>query len=442
MIGKPARPYVALLLLPVAVACGRASPPSRRATPRADARSLAGHSPQSRAELPTTSGAIAVGNLEAQIAGLERLLGAGANPKPTRVALVSALLLRGQTLGRIADYERAETLADEIVRQAPADGEARLARASVRATFHRFAEALADLGEAEKGGIADGRVEEQRAAILQATGRLDEALELRRLLARLRPKLRQMAAEATVLADRGEPEAAERRFIEAQRHFVDVNPFPLAWLYLQEGLMWQKQGRPARARELYQAACERLPAYAPAASHLAAVLGQTGDRARAIEILRPLAGASDDPEYAEQLSVLLRDDGQAAEADRLHARAAARYAALLARHPDAFADHAARFYLGPAAEPARALALAERNFKNRPTADARQLLIEAALAARAPARACAVAEAASAASHPTASLHVAAARAFAACGRPDRAQAEKQAALGAQPVGSGSRAAD
>jgi hypothetical protein len=58
---------------------------------------------------------------------------------------VDLLLLHGQVLGRIADYERAAELAEMLVSDAPDAGTARMARARTRATLHRFAEALADL---------------------------------------------------------------------------------------------------------------------------------------------------------------------------------------------------------------------------------------------------------------------------------------------------------
>ena len=56
--------------------------------------------------------------------------------------LVELLILRGHVLGCIADYERAAELAQVLVRDAPDDGTAWLARAKTRAAFHRFLEAL------------------------------------------------------------------------------------------------------------------------------------------------------------------------------------------------------------------------------------------------------------------------------------------------------------
>src|SRR5437764_1239022 len=82
---------------------------------------------------------------------------------------------------------------------------------------------------------------------------------------------------------------------------------------------------------------ERLPVYAPASAHLAAALVATGERERAIALLQAVAASSDDPEYWGQLAALVRDDELAQKAKR-------RYEALLRRHPQAFADHAARFF--------------------------------------------------------------------------------------------------
>jgi tetratricopeptide (TPR) repeat protein len=182
----------------------------------------------------------------------------------------------------------------------------------------------------------------------------------------------------------GKVDEAARLFAEAPRHYRDVSPFPIAWLYLQEGLMWERAGETARARELFEAACEKLPAYAHAASHLAAM----DPYAKAIERLRPVVERSDDPEYTAQLSEILRRHGEAAEADALLARAKARYDALVVAHPEAFADHAARFWLGAGGDAQKALGLAKKNADVRATEASLDLLLSAATAADAKDVAC------------------------------------------------------
>jgi tetratricopeptide (TPR) repeat protein len=194
-------------------------------------------SPLLPAEPPTTDGAIALSNLQAQIAAEERLARYGPLTVSQRAAIVELLIMRGQFLGRIADYERAEALAEQLVGDAPTDGGAFLARARARATLHRFAAALADLDEAERLGVNSDRCAAVRATIFQASGRYDEALVIRQHLTQARPDIRSLGAEAAVRAERGEIKEAERLFVQARQQYRDVSPFPVVWLYFQQGLM-------------------------------------------------------------------------------------------------------------------------------------------------------------------------------------------------------------
>ena len=59
--------------------------------------------------------------------------------------------------------------------------------------------------------------------------------------------------------------------------------------------------------------------------------------------------------------------------------AAAGFDALVARHPLAFLDHAAEFWLGPGGNPRRAFALAKGNVANRKTPMSWTLLAKAAM---------------------------------------------------------------
>lgn len=95
-------------------------------------------------ERPLTDGTIALLNLSAQIDAVELEVRLGLATVETRAGLVELLLLRGMIVGRIADYERAEGIAEQLVRDASADAKALLARARTRACFHRFNDALSD----------------------------------------------------------------------------------------------------------------------------------------------------------------------------------------------------------------------------------------------------------------------------------------------------------
>jgi tetratricopeptide (TPR) repeat protein len=119
--------------------------------------------------LPLTDGSIALLNLQAQIDGIE-------GHDTFAAALIDLLILRGLILGRISDYERAAQLANRRVGVATTDAAAYLARARTRTVFHRFAEALDDLDRADRLAPNDAAAKRERAAILQAQGRFDEAL--------------------------------------------------------------------------------------------------------------------------------------------------------------------------------------------------------------------------------------------------------------------------
>ena len=405
-----------------------------------------------QAELQTTDGAIALGNLEAQIAAEERLASHGLLTVSQRAAIAELLIMRGQFLGRIADYERAEELAEQLVREAPTDGSAFLVRARARATFHRFAGALADLGEAERLGVNSNYSAAVRASIFQASGRYDEALAIRQQLVQARSNIHSLGAEASVWAEQGETDAAERLFGKALQQYRDVSPFPVVWLYVQQGLMWMWEGNLTRARQLFEAACTRLPGYAAAQGYLAIVeaalarqertavvfhtwmqeghLGRLQEQSaatpaaaavgryeRAIALLRPLATSSDDPEYAAQLARVLTEVGQLEEAHHWRAVAAARYDELLARYPEAFADHAADFWLAVGGDAQRGFLLAVKNLEIRQTPRAYELALQAAVVTQQRAFVCRIAESLQVVDHMGPRLRALAVRTGMACSR-------------------------
>jgi len=320
--------------------------------------------PSADREPVTTNGTIAVANLHAQIAGLAargRRAGPGPAAAPLAVAirahLIDLLLLRGEVLGRISDYEQAQELAEELVRDAPDDGRVWLARARTRATFHRFPGAMADLETAGQNGVDRTTVDAERAPVLQAVGCYWHALVLCEEAAKRRPGFTTLGALAVLQAEHGEVTQAEYLFHQARSCYQDISPFPLASLDYRRGLMWLGQGDLPAARSWFAAAQRRVPAYAPALGHLAEVDAAIGNHQDAISRLRLLASSSDDPQYAVGLARVLGAAGYHQEARQWHDRAAARHAELILRHPEAFAHHAADFR-ADAAEPSARFAQA------------------------------------------------------------------------------------
>jgi tetratricopeptide (TPR) repeat protein len=227
-----------LALLIALSACHRGEPPPAPAKaaaldPEGATTGGAGgalRSPLPPSELPTTDGAIAIHNLEAQIAANETTLTSHPGNLIAERNLVPLYLSRGQFLGRLADYERAQELAERIVQQAAHEASSYELRASVRSTFHRFDEALADLDELDRlrGGVPASLG--QRAAIWQATGRYPEALRVRRAQVERSPSVLTLGALASLLGEMGDVDAADEQFARAQHQLHAVSPLPLAWL--------------------------------------------------------------------------------------------------------------------------------------------------------------------------------------------------------------------
>jgi len=328
-------------------------------------------------EATVTDGTIALRNLEAQIEGLQPEAALCRAPVDERVRLIDLLALRGSILGTIADYERAQELADRLVHGAITAAPAFFARAQTRALFHRFADALEDLEVAERLGADADVVNRERAAVFQGLGRYEEAFAIREEAAHRSPSFESLGALTTLHAERGDTERAVRLHAESVRRYRGISPLPLATLNFQLGVMWMREGDFDRARDQLTAARRYVAAYVPAQGHLAEVEAELGDAESAVALLYPLATTSDDPDYAGQLARILADAGRTEESRYWRQHAAERYDELIALHPEAFADHAADFWLGAGAEPEKALRLAHMNFAIRKTPRARALLSRA-----------------------------------------------------------------
>ena len=329
-----------------------------------------------------------------------------------RLSLVTLLLARGSTYGRIEDLEMAEQVAEQGVRAAPRSPEAWLARASARAGLHRFRDAGDDLGRAESLGAEPDSVRAQRASIALARGELDTALELARARERREPGMATSSALAVVLSESGDAAGAERELARALASYRDTSPFPVAFVEFRQGLLAERAGDLARAADRYRAAIRRLPGHAQAAVHLASVDMARNDLDGAAGALGSLIAEASDPEIAAARAELARRRGDLPTASRESETARARYLALLGRHPDAFADHAARFFLDR--EPKVALRWATHNLEVRRTTDAFDLALTAAVRTG-DVSGCRIAREASTLPRTTPRLHALAAEALGSC---------------------------
>ena len=320
---------------------------------------------------------------------------------------VPLLLERAAIRQRLEDYVEAVRLSAAWAGEAPASTEAWKLRAQALTRVHKLAEARAALDEVRRRSRDPADWEELAAALDDAAGDHARAAAARARAAEQWPNPVRLTAWAASLGQLGRTDealAVMARAAAAIRHHPAT---VLAWILFQWARLYEQRGEPAAARQLLEEAHARLPGHVEVAAHLAEAIRATGGDPAALVA----AAVAADP-YPDLLALA----GRTGEA-----RAAwERYVAAL---PEAFADHAARFYLGAGGDPRRALALARQNLDHRPSEEASALAVEAALQAGEPALACALARPLEGAARPRQFL---AWQAFTACA--DRAAARALAA--------------
>ncbi|MFN3202906.1 MAG: tetratricopeptide repeat protein [Bradymonadia bacterium] len=333
----------------------------------------------------TTPGQTAAKNLGAQIDGVEGQL----TRQPTSLALMTQVidlrLTRTQFLGTYSDFARAKAIAAEAVRVHGEQG--RILMARVDTALHAFEQATAALQAA--GAMRP----EQAGTLALATGAdLAPHLAAARAAVQQSPTYGNYTHLAALLAGAGRFDEADAAYLDALKAYRDVSPFPVAWVAFQRGVMWgEAADRSDRALVLYREAVRRLPGYVVANVHLAELESEVGLTGLAIKRLRNVLD-TEDPEPAGLLAELLPEDD--AERRPLIEKARSMYEALFEAYPLAFVDHGAEFFMGPGADPQRALSLAKTNLEIRQNDRAWLVGIEAALAAGDTTQACTWAKAA------------------------------------------------
>ncbi|MDL2400303.1 tetratricopeptide repeat protein [Rhizobium mayense] len=327
-----------------------------------------------------TSGRIAVANLSASIGTLERDRSNGADPEKL-LALSKLLFFRGDLLGRIADHDRAEAIANEAVAVAPESAKALFVRAQIAGRFHLFEKAKGLLAHAFMAGYSRQEIDAERAALLQATGHYNEALVLRERLAKRIPGIDTLGSLASLLAEMGDWAAAEVCYADAVAADHGISPFPGGQLLFEWGVSAMRRGDLDRAEALFAHLEVILPQHVPGRGHRAEVALARAKLDVAKALVAPLVEMSDDPEYRAVHAEILNALGDCGAAREEAKCAAEGYKLLLARRPEAYADHAAAFFMGIGNRPKRALELALANFKLRDTPRSRKLLARASHAA-------------------------------------------------------------
>ncbi|MBA3456070.1 MAG: tetratricopeptide repeat protein [Deltaproteobacteria bacterium] len=281
-------------------------------------------------------------------------------------ALIEGLARRAMLRGRHEDYRAALDRARAFWAEDKHNTRALAALIRIHTQLHDFDEAEHRINDLRP--LASDRSDwtALEATVAEARGKPELARDHRERTAKVHPTPTNLTSLAANLAMRGELDGAVAMIPRAAAALHDPSPVLISWLLVQWGRLYVQKGELAAARELFAEAHERLPGYVDATVQLATTLRATGGDPDDVVAAALVA----EPHHPELLALA----GRAKDA---HAAWAVYLTPPLER---AFADHAARFYLGPGGDPARALALATTNDLNRLTLEARTLLVEAELA--------------------------------------------------------------
>ena len=343
-----------------------------------------------------------------ELRGLEAQIEALRVRPEAEVQIINMLMARAAITQQLDDYVEALDRTKALVAKYPDKAAVWKLRVPALSRAHKFTEARAALAKlaAVKGDQSD--IDDLTATLDEATGHPERATAYRESTAKTLIRPETLTMLAAHLALRGKLAEAADLIPKAAEAAHDNSAVLFSWLYFQWGRIWELKGELARAKAAYAEAHRRMPGYVEATIHLAQLMRESGDDPTNLVAAALMATPHPD---------LLALAGKIEEAKRGWER----YVAAL---PEAFSDHAARFYLGPGKDPLRALALAQANLANRDTPEARSLAIEAALAANAPSEACALVDPLVTA--PLRAQQFMAWRALSSCGR--KADADKLAA--------------
>lgn len=352
--------------------------------------------PATSKQLATTSASIYLSNLDARIAQLEQNY--AEQPRADLgQALAMSLGHRSRIIGRLNDAIRAGEILAEQVRMDPEHGPLLLSYASWLARFHLFDLADETLHRITSGNaLLSGPITDMSAEVDLAMGRYQQlGVSFWQPEKAGSADLYGLAARGNAAVLQGNLELASRLYFEAQSRYRDVGPFPLAWLHTQQGIALLRFGHYEEAASFFRAARERLPQYYLATEHLAECLVEAGDLDAARQLYMEVIAQTGNPEFIAALAGLEQAAGREESAERWQQQADLGYQALLKRYPEAYAQHAAEFYL-QIGDLDQATALAERNLQLRQDVGSRLLRADVAIAAKDLVLACAQLELASA----------------------------------------------
>ncbi|TVV71743.1 tetratricopeptide repeat protein [Sphingomonas solaris] len=238
---------------------------------------------------------------------------------------------------------------------------------------------------------------------------------------------------ANYWARMGDAAKANAYLDEAESRLRGPQQQQRAFLEMHRGIIAYQAGQWDEAGAHYARAATIFPGHWLTEEHLATVLALKGDTKRAMALYRSIARRTGMPEAYDAVAGLYRAQGDLTQSQAWAAKAGAGWAKRLALLPEAAYGHALDHELAFGSDPARALAIAERNYANRPFAESATGLASAYMVNRRPADALRVLAPVLASGWVSAEPWIVATEAYAITGQTARADEARKRALAINP---------
>lgn len=346
-------------------------------------------------------------------------------------------VVRARLTGAFEDYARAGDAYKRAFAVADPGFGPHLDRAAYNVAVHRLAAVEPDLERIDRYAVPVD--DATRAVVIGLRGDLQfyrghygEALKLyeqARSLDKSMPASFRLANYWTAM---GDPDLALRYLSEAEGKLDPRQQQAHAFIEMQRGVIALRRGRRGVAEGHFRRAERIFPGNPAIGARIASMVALRGDIPGAIALYRRIAESTRSAEAMDAIASLYRSRGDRANTRLWADRAGAIWEERLAMLPEAAYGHALDHFLA-FGDPARALAIARRNYANRPYAEAAIGLAWALLANRQPEEALRMLDPVQASGWQSTEQHLAAAQAHALLGRGDEAEEQRQAALALNP---------
>lgn len=441
------RAHDLVLGLSILVACQRAAEPVPTATtaapaepapPAKDDASKSERKPGVKTPKVDSTFAAQLAEIDRKIVGHTKV--AEGNPSSATAwgRVAELYLVRARLSGSYDDYAKAEDFvnkgfeAGRLQNYGPF-----MTRVRLNYTLHRLDRIDDDFARIQKIPPADKGEHFSRelfkANLAFQRGQYADAEKILVGLAEGSPNLGSLSNLGLYRWKSGKFDEAETLYERAIAAYDDDGAEPKAWLHLQLGLMDLDRGRYDDALVHYRDAEKALPGFWLVEEHIAEILTLTGKTEDAKAMYTAIIDRTGNPEFMDAMAEIALAAGDAAGAEAWLTKATAKFDEQLARFPEAAYGHALEHFLAHGKDPAKALAMAEKNHALRPNADAKRLLAEAYLAASRVDEAKKMVEAALATPMRSADLHATAAAVFSAAGEARLANEQRDLASGMNP---------